>query len=185
MKLPQAKHENIVVQHLKDETLIYDLTTNQAFCLNQTSAKVFNACNGKTTFAELKDKYKFTDDLIYLALDELKDKNLLAENYRSNHFAGMTRRETIKKVGLATMIALPLVASMTAPKAAAAASNAPVNQCRTLVCADRVGSNLGGGCNPPNGCGVFGFVCCASVQGNSCTCAPANVCTGGGGQICA
>jgi hypothetical protein len=184
MKLPKAKHENTVVQHLKDETLVYDLKTDQAFCLNETSAKVFNHCDGKTTFAELKDKYKFTDDLIYLALDELKAKNLLAENYQNNHFTGMTRRETIKKVGLATMIALPLVASMTAPKAAHAASNAPVNQCRALTCADRVGSPLGGGCNPPNGCAAIGLECCASVQGNSCTCFLPGLCVPSGGQVC-
>ena len=55
-KLPKAKLDNVVVQSLNDETLIYNLTTNQAFCLNETAAKVFNACDGKTTFDELKEQ---------------------------------------------------------------------------------------------------------------------------------
>lgn len=76
-KLPKARNENIVVQNLNDEVLIYDTITNQAFCLNETSAKVFNYCDGQTAFAELKSRYKYTDELIFLALDELKAKNLL------------------------------------------------------------------------------------------------------------
>lgn len=123
MNLPKAKYDNIVVQNLNNEVLIYNLTTDQAFCLNETSAKVFNCCDGNTTFDELKRKHKFTDDLIRFALDELQQNDLL-ENYQSNYFAGLSRREVIKRVGLASMIALPVIAGMVAPQAANAASGA-------------------------------------------------------------
>lgn len=80
--LPKIRNENIIVQKLKNEVLIYEPATNQAFCLNETSAKVYNHCDGATSFDELKRRYKFTDDLIFLALDELRKENLkqLKEN---------------------------------------------------------------------------------------------------------
>lgn len=121
-KLPKAKDQNILVQDLNDEVLIYDLIANKAFCLNQTSAIVFSACDGQTTFAELKRKHQFTDDLIFLALDELKRESLLEDEAYQSPFTGMTRREVAKKVGLATMIALPVISSLLAPTAAAAQS---------------------------------------------------------------
>lgn len=126
-KLPKARNENIVVQNLADEVLIYDTNTNQAYCLNETSANIFNYCDGTTSFDELKTKYKYTDDLIFLALDELKEKNLLDEKAEyGTPFAGMSRREAVRKVGFATMIALPVISAIIAPSAASAASN-----CRT------------------------------------------------------
>lgn len=121
MKLPKARTENLLEQNLKDETLIYDLLINKAFNLNETLSVVYKACGQNLTFDELKRRSKFTDDFIYLALDELKRENLLAEDYRSP-FANTNRREIIKKVGLATMIALPLISGLIAPKAIRAAS---------------------------------------------------------------
>jgi hypothetical protein len=120
--LPRVRNENTVVQSLDKELLVYDLVTNKAFCLNETSAIVFNACSGHTTFDELKRQHKFTDELIFLALDELKKSSLLTDDTYQSPFAGMTRRQAAKKVGLATMIALPLISSVIAPQAAAAQS---------------------------------------------------------------
>ena len=122
MKLPKARRSDIVVQELGRELLIYDLKTHHAYQLNETSMIVFNACDGVQTFADLKRQHKFTDDLIYFTLNELKDKKLLVEDY-SNPLAGMSRREVVRRVGLASMIALPMIASITAPRAIHAASN--------------------------------------------------------------
>lgn len=138
--LPKAKSDNIVVQNLKDETLVYDLTTNKAFCLNATSAKVFNHCDGIQTFGDLKAEHQLTDEIIYLTLDELQKNNLLAEEYVSP-FVGMNRREVIKKVGLASMIALPVISSLIAPPATAAASQTappPTSPPSSPVCARNV-----------------------------------------------
>lgn len=120
--LPKARTENIIVQDLRDELLIYNRTTDQAYSLNETSKIVFNACDGKTSFDELKRRHKYTDELIYLALDELKKQNLIETDYVSP-FAGVSRREVIRQVGLASMIALPVIANVVAPTAASAASN--------------------------------------------------------------
>jgi hypothetical protein len=122
MKLPKARTENLLEQNLKNETLIYDLAIDKAFNLNETLSVVYKACGQNSTFDELKRKHKFTDDFIFLALDELKRNNLLADEYVSP-FESVNRREVIKKVGLATMLALPLITGLVAPKAVNAASD--------------------------------------------------------------
>jgi hypothetical protein len=123
MKLPKTRTAGIVNQHLAGETLIYDTTTNEAFCLNETAALVYQACDGKTTFDEFKRRSKLPDDLIYLALDNLHAKNLLDDqtNYESPHL-GISRREAVRRAGLASMAALPVISVLLAPTSAHAAS---------------------------------------------------------------
>ena len=141
MKLPKAKADNIVTRILENETLIYNLTTNQAFCLNETSAKVFEVCNGKRTFGELKKKYEFTDEIIYLALDGLLKEDLITNDYTSP-FAEVSRREVIRRVGLASMIALPLISAIIAPHPTHAASDS----CRVDGVCYLSGQNFCAGC---------------------------------------
>lgn len=121
--LPLARMNDLVVQNLDTEILIYDLKINKVFNLNKTLKIIYEACNGKTTLDELKAKYNFTDDLIFLALDELNRENLLEQNqpYQSP-LANLSRREVIRKIGLASMIALPVISSIVAPTAAHGAS---------------------------------------------------------------
>ena len=167
--LPAAKTANLVVQELRDETLIYNKTNDQMFCLNETSAKVFNACDGRTSFEEIKKKYKFTDDLIYLALDELKANDLLT-NYEGNHFAGMSRREAVKRVGWASLVALPLISTLIAPTSTAAASGAVPSCTDGIKNGSETDVDCGGSC--PTKCSP-GRECL--VPGD-CT---SGVCTGG------
>lgn len=108
--------------------LIYDLEINKAYVLNETSAIVFNACDGKITFANLNEKYNLTDDLIFFALEQFHKTNLLKkDSHFTSPFIGMSRREVIKKVGLSTMIALPMISSVIAPSAAMAQSVSCIN----------------------------------------------------------
>ena len=123
-KLPLARSTDIVVQELGEEILIYDLNTHKAYNLNETSGTVYRACDGRTTFDELKLGTKLPDEIIFLALDELRRENLLEESQTySSPFGGMSRREAIRRVGLASMIALPVISSLIAPTAAMAQSS--------------------------------------------------------------
>lgn len=178
-KLPKARTDNIVTQDLNDEILIYDRTTDRMLCLNETSAKVFNACDGVTTFAELKAKYQLTDEIIFLTLDELKKNDLLAGEYKSP-FAGISRREAVRKAGLASMIALPLIAGITAPQASQAASE-------EITCVGQPCSDLGQ-CAPPcaacmgtGNCSVGGAVC--PSLGSSCNGTVTGTCDAIGGGL--
>ena len=46
-----ARHDELVVQELPDEVLVYDLRKHKAHCLNQTAAFVWNHCNGQASAA--------------------------------------------------------------------------------------------------------------------------------------
>ena len=121
-KLPISRSTDIVVQELGNEILIYDLNTHKAYNLNETSTIVYQACGRNLNFEDLKRRYNFTDDVIHLALDELKTNNLI-EDYGGNYFVGLSRREVIRKIGVASMVALPLISQITAPRAVDAQSS--------------------------------------------------------------
>lgn len=128
MKLPNKKITNYVERELGGELLIYSLSTNQAICLNETSAVVFNACNGATTSDELRKQSGYSDELILFALDELQKHDLIENDYDSP-FARMNRREVVKRVGLASMFALPMISAIVAPSAVRAASSTCTGTC--------------------------------------------------------
>lgn len=125
--LPPARMNDLVVQELATEVLVYDSKNDKAFCLNDTLKIVFQACDGKTSFAELRAKHGLTDDLIFLALDELRGANLLDEGHVYNSpWAGLSRRDVLAKIGVASMFALPAILSTTVPTPAQAASLLPL-----------------------------------------------------------
>ena len=142
LQKPLARHDGLVIQEMPDEVLVFDLETNKAHCLNQTAAFVWKACDGNNSVAEITRLFgsqsgkPVEEDLIWLAIDQLSDNNLLAEQIKAD-FKNQTRREVIKKIGLAAVIALPLVSSLIAPTAAwAVACSASTN---TTPCTQGVG----------------------------------------------
>ena len=159
--IPKARKNNLVVQDLNGETLIYDLDTNRAVCLNETSALVWQNCDGVKTVSDIssvlsaESNNAASEDLIWLALDQLNKENLIEHSEElESRFDGISRREVIRKVGLASVIALPLISSIVAPVAASAQSNAGT-----------VGEN--GACTSDAQCiqnPTFGTRCC-SVTG--------------------
>lgn len=129
MNKPKTRNENIVVQEMESEILIYDLQTNKAFCLNETSALIYQLCDGTKTVSKISQSLTQTlnqpisDELIWLALDNFKKDNLLEESEQFEiDFNGLSRRQVIKKVGIASMVILPIVSSVIAPSAAMAQS---------------------------------------------------------------
>ena len=162
---PESRKTNIVVQELENEVLIYDLTINKAFCLNQTSALVYELADGTKTVSEISNlmskklKTLVSEDIVWLALDGLRKDNLL-ENADEvpNYFGGLTRREAVKKVGLASMVMLPIISSIAAPQAIAAQSI-----CRIGVCIPAGTANFCAGCNGRT------ITISAYVAGSGCT----------------
>jgi len=144
MQNPVARKNGLVIQETPDEVLVYDLDANKAHCLNETSAFVWKSCTGGNSVADIVREFESTtgksvnDDLVWLAIDQLGDNGLL-EAGMTARFAGQSRRDVIKKIGLASMVALPVVASLVAPPNALA-----VGSCACL--------NPGSCSNSPNGC---------------------------------
>jgi hypothetical protein len=139
---PLSRKSDIVIQEYGNELLIYDLTIHKAFSLNETSALVWQACDGNHTVREISNQISsrlnssVSEDFVWLALEQLKKDRLLENSAEvTTDFGGLSRREVIRRVGLATLVALPLVSSLIAPMSAQAASTA-------LTCA--------GACQCPN-----------------------------------
>lgn len=125
----KARQEDIVVQELENELLIYDLRTDKAFCLNETSALIWQTCDGTKSVSEIsreiseKVNSPVSENLVWLALDQLSKDDLLSDRQPVvSKFDGLSRREIIKKVGLTSMVALPLISSLVSPRAAMAQS---------------------------------------------------------------
>jgi hypothetical protein len=124
---PKARKESLVIQESDNEILIYDLESNKAVCLNETSALIWQACDGNNEVSDITAlvgkqlNSPVNDDFVWLALDQLKKENLIENKDEvAIDFNGMSRREVIKKVGMGAMIALPIVSSLVAPTAAKA-----------------------------------------------------------------
>jgi Coenzyme PQQ synthesis protein D (PqqD) len=155
--IPLARQDGLVVQELPGETLVYDTESNRAHCLNSSAAFVWRACDGSNTVNDIAGKFessghgKVTPDFVWLAVDQLNESGLLADKVASE-FAGRSRRQVIKHIGLATVVAIPVVASLVAPRSAmASASCACVNpgECLTqTTCPSTVNCNGSGVCAP-------------------------------------
>lgn len=180
-EIPNARSENIIVQELTDEILVCDTTNNRMLCLNKTAAEVWKMADGTRNIKEIsrllsrKFKSNVTEDMISFALVELSKKNLLIERMPlSVAFQNLSRREVIRRVGLASMVALPLISTLTMPTATRALSAAVPCQgdeeCNGGCC-DQINSI----CLPPGSSGCFCFDdrdCasgCCDIDNNICT----------------
>lgn len=179
---PKSRENDLVIQELKSELMIYDLKINKVFSLNETSAMIWNLCDGKNSVTDIsgqlskKLKQPVTDDLVWLAIEQFKSDDLLANNTEvATKFDGLSRRQVVRQIGLTSVIALPMIAGIVAPKAAAAASNPSSAACATIN--QCIGANTTSFC--PTGCtSIVTIVTYFSTDG-SCT----NVLNPGGNTI--
>ncbi len=163
-----ARKEGLVIQEMPDEVLVFDLETNKAHCLNETTAFVWKACDGKNSVADITKLFgnqsgtPVPEDLVWLALDQLKEKNLIENKDEIVvDYNGMSRREVIRKVGLASVVALPLISSLVAPTAASAQTQNCTGNGRPNNCP----------CNNNNNCASGN--CVVPTMGGQGTCAAA------------
>jgi len=154
---PMARTNGLVVQEMPDEVLVYDLDTNKAHCLNQSAARVWRACDGTSSVADIVRDFeangggKVTEDFVWLAIDQLSENGLL-ENSVTSRFAGQSRRQVVKTIGLASVVALPIIASLVAPKNAMAAGSCSCTSPATCGTAGRAGCPSTSFCNANGVC---------------------------------
>lgn len=158
--LPRARRDELIIQELPDEVLVYDLKRHKAHCLNEASAFVWKHCDGKTTISEmtrLLEKRLATpidDDVVSLALNQLRRFRLLEEGSVPLGTMKVSRRDLVRKY-LPAALALPVILSIAAPAAAQAASTC---------------GNAGAPCTPAGPPFVQG-TCCAGLA-----CSATNTC---------
>jgi len=141
---PKARTEDLVVSDTEDETLVYDLVRNKAHCLNETAGFVWKRCDGNTSIKEIaramEEEYRHPVDieLVTLAIKQLDDGKLLKTS-GIDLLDLPNRRQMLKKIGLSSAVALPVVASLAVPRtvwaqASCFCSNVPpVTICNTLA----------------------------------------------------
>jgi hypothetical protein len=126
-RLPHARTDSLVIRELDDETLVYDTDRDEAHCLNQTAALVWQQCDGKTTVAQaaqsLQSKLdaRVDPDLVWLAIKQLERFYLVESSTKS---PSISRRNLVLKYAPAAL-ALPVIISISAPAAATIPSCLP------------------------------------------------------------
>ena len=147
---PLARKEGLLVETLPDEVLVYDLDRKKAHCLNQTAALIWQHCDGHRSVSEiaraLSDQMNtpIDEEVVWYGLNHLSKTRLLEEEIaRPVGLPNATRRDLIRKIGLA--VSIPLVISVLAPSASAGLS------CTNKTCA--------GGCPPNCTCPEGGTMC--------------------------
>jgi hypothetical protein len=124
--LPCQISQLVTVQHVGDETLVYDGARNKAFCLNKISSLVWNLADGRRTPAQIADaatselKQPVSEEIVRFALSELKRDALLLDESSMVDLHAVSRRQMVIKLGKTAAILLPLVTAIFAPKAAKA-----------------------------------------------------------------
>ena len=119
MKPKSLSRDQLVVEDLGAELMIYDQKRNRAFCLNQKAAFIWQRCDGKTTVGELAAKLAHSsgeaidEKVVHFALQSLFQDGLLEPcTFEPVVPVGMTRRQVIQKIGVRAAVALPLVTAL-------------------------------------------------------------------------
>lgn len=183
---PLARKADLVIQEVADEVLVYDLKSHQAHCLNQTAALVWKYCDGQKTVADitalLGKETTIDEPAVWLAVQRLGKAQLLEERVLppagSPRFG---RREAIRRLGIGSAIAVPIVMSIVAPTALAGCTinggtpglpcctngNCQFNCCSfTGTCINPGASPTGTPCNTASACQCSNGCC----SGNPGTC---------------
>ena len=156
--MPRAREAGLIVRELEEETLVYDVDTDKAHCLNQTAARIWKHCDGISSMTEICELLSRTiettvdEKVVWYALEQFNKDGLLEEKIEppaAFKIAGMSRRQMVRTLGLAAMVAIPVVTSIVAPT--------PVQAGASCLPPDSKCSTDGIPCCPPNGC--FGGTC--------------------------
>jgi len=115
--LPQRK-DDLIVQRLGEEAIVYDRSSHRAHSLNRTATLVFEKLDGKTASTSLAKHVEkglgqpAPKGLVDNAINELADAGLLKSG-------SPLPRRTVLRIAAALV---PVIASIAVPPAAAAAS---------------------------------------------------------------
>jgi hypothetical protein len=169
-----ARSEDLIVEEVEDDVLVYDIVKKHAHCLGATAARVWRACDGQTDVEALSETLELSEDVVMQALDQLESTGLLESNGlqilsgSSGDGNGLSRRQFVKVGGAAA--ATPLIYSIAVNTPMAAATPIPF-QCEIYTVQS---------CGTSDACGHIAGCCCCCQGGGSCkTCGSASFCSAG------
>ena len=155
---PVARSENLIVERLDNEVLVYDKSLDRGHCLSNEAALVWDRCDGRTPAEGLSAQLGLNAEVVDRALAELQACELLEAPREPA--VGSTRRELsvkLVKTGAAVAIAAPMIVSVVAPTPAHAVTLAFCRQFRDQGC---------GACSQADCC------CCEPADGSIKDCVP-------------
>ncbi|WP_103125542.1 PqqD family protein [Nostoc cycadae] len=135
--IPVARTENLLIQEVGEELIVYDETRDTAHCLSAIAVRVWYLCNGQNTVETiarlLQEEFEFPPNqkvdwhgLVQLTLAELEQFHLLdAAVTEPLNSPQTSRRQVLKKVSLVGGFAIgslfPAIKSIIVPTPAMAA----------------------------------------------------------------
>jgi hypothetical protein len=126
---PKSRQRGLLVDRVRDETIVYDEERQEAHSLNQPAGFVWSHSDGTRSVRELASLFRkelgvdADDYVVEYALDELSRVHLL-DGAAPGDDASLSRRDIVRRLALAsaTAMALPVVLSVMAPTPAMALS---------------------------------------------------------------
>jgi hypothetical protein len=123
---PRARQNDILVERVGDETIVYDGERHEAHSLNRSASLVWQHSDGEHSVPQLAELLgselgiEPDESLVEYALDRLANAHLI-ENEPAE---SLSRRDAVRRLTLAgaAVVGLPIVLSMVAPTEARAAS---------------------------------------------------------------
>jgi hypothetical protein len=150
---PKARTDGLLVEEMDGETLVYDLETHDAHCLNPAAALVWRSSDGNTPVRDMvpllgQVGLPKEEVLVWMALSRLDDAGLVEPVTLPGKKASFSRREVVRTLGLTAAMTLlvPAAHSVVAPLALQAASCITLAACQALpknacgglpICTDR------------------------------------------------
>jgi hypothetical protein len=147
---PLARSENLVVEEVAGELLIYDTSTDRAHCLNESAAAIWRHCDGTRSVDKLANhlfpKLEASDatQIVRVGVERLRRRHLIEGALIKDAKVDLSKRQMLKKVAIlaaAAGVVAPLISSIVAPSPAYAFSclKSGVScessfQCCTLAC---------------------------------------------------
>jgi len=132
--LPRIR-DGLLSHHLEDQVLVYDATSDRVHLLDRTTGLVYQLLeesqrneHGITAELARLSGCESSAELFELSVDELRRAGLLDDNETPNRpLTDVTRREMLRRLGIAGVAAMliPAIATLTADKAYGQASCLP------------------------------------------------------------
>jgi hypothetical protein len=177
---PLARSEDLVIEEVGDELLVYDGQNKRAHSLSAQAGQVWRACDGNTDIDGLALALELPHEVVVKAIEELQASELLESSglqiVNGGSGNGLTRREmTLRSAKIGTAVAAaPMIYSLAVPSPAAAAS--PTNFACELFSTDSCGNSQGAGA-------IKGCCCCCQASNNLSSACKVGASTSGCGSL--
>ena len=131
---PAKRMQNLLIQVVEDETLIYDERRHMAFCLDRLASAIWQNSDGTRTAnmiasaCSLQLDVRVEEAAVLIGLAQLERDGLLekapeaADGVDVSTLRALSRRAMLGRVGLGAAMIVPVVAAVIAPRPAQAAS---------------------------------------------------------------